>query len=362
MYENMASKRPRKVRTSGYFDCDAVMLATGKSTSGLSLAQHLGHDVVPTFPSLFSFRFQPRSSDGAGGNTIAEDAGACSGGAGGGAAANGPTHHKKNNKQNSNKQNQTRRRTREHKNTITAAAAAADDIAAAAPSLAAAATTPFLHLQGIHLSDVGITFAGKSARGPLHVTHSGIAGPAVLHLSSLAAEDMAACGHWGDLRVDLLPHLEYSAVRGALRTHAAASSAAALLTGKRKTKATYPRAFRGHLTRALWRALVVHTAAAAADAEALLWVDLTEAHEMALARALTGDLVVPLRGVDASAHEAGGVDLAQVDPVTMESLVQPGLFFGGSVLNMDGVSRGFNFQASWSTGHAAGRGMAVRLF
>jgi hypothetical protein len=52
---------------------------------------------------------------------------------------------------------------------------------------------------------------------------------------------------------------------------------------------------------------------------------------------------------------AGGVSLEQVDSSTMESKVVPGLFFAGEVLDIDGVTGGFSFQAAWTTGWIAGK-------
>jgi len=58
---------------------------------------------------------------------------------------------------------------------------------------------------------------------------------------------------------------------------------------------------------------------------------------------------------------AGGVRLDEVDPRTMESRLVPGLFFCGEVLDIDGVSGGYNLQAAFSTGYLAGRAAAKAL-
>ena len=58
---------------------------------------------------------------------------------------------------------------------------------------------------------------------------------------------------------------------------------------------------------------------------------------------------------------AGGVLLDEVDPRTMESRLVPGLFFAGEVLDIDGVSGGYNLQAAFSTGYLAGRAAAKAL-
>ncbi|MBI4433403.1 NAD(P)/FAD-dependent oxidoreductase [Candidatus Uhrbacteria bacterium] len=67
---------------------------------------------------------------------------------------------------------------------------------------------------------------------------------------------------------------------------------------------------------------------------------------------------IPLHVVGRGAGDefvtAGGVDTNEVDPKTMESRICPGLFFAGEILNVDGFTGGFNLQASWATGRAAG--------
>jgi len=57
---------------------------------------------------------------------------------------------------------------------------------------------------------------------------------------------------------------------------------------------------------------------------------------------------------------AGGVDLSQVDPRTLESRLRPGLFFAGEILDVDGRIGGFNFQWAWSSGAAAARAILAR--
>jgi predicted flavoprotein YhiN len=57
----------------------------------------------------------------------------------------------------------------------------------------------------------------------------------------------------------------------------------------------------------------------------------------------------------------GGVRLREVNFKTMESRVCPGLFFSGELLDLDGITGGFNFQAAWTTGWVAGRSLAASL-
>ena len=86
-------------------------------------------------------------------------------------------------------------------------------------------------------------------------------------------------------------------------------------------------------------------------------------HELETAKSWVKRL--PLHAVGRGAGDefvtAGGVELAEVDPRTLESKVCPGLYFAGEILNIDGFTGGFNLQASWATGRAAGESIAQNL-
>ena len=69
-------------------------------------------------------------------------------------------------------------------------------------------------------------------------------------------------------------------------------------------------------------------------------------------------LRLPLQGTlgfEKAEVTAGGVSLDEVDSRTMQSKLQPGLYFAGEVLDLDGWIGGYNFQSAWSTGWLAGR-------
>ena len=68
--------------------------------------------------------------------------------------------------------------------------------------------------------------------------------------------------------------------------------------------------------------------------------------------------VVDTRGYNFAEVTAGGVDLTEIDPATMQSRVCPGLFLVGEILDVDGRIGGFNFQWAWSGAHVAGRALA----
>ncbi len=75
-------------------------------------------------------------------------------------------------------------------------------------------------------------------------------------------------------------------------------------------------------------------------------------------------LVLPVSGVwgyQKAEVTAGGIPLTEVNPATLESLKQPGLYFAGEILDADGRIGGFNFQWAWATGTVAARGIRRQL-
>jgi predicted Rossmann fold flavoprotein len=111
------------------------------------------------------------------------------------------------------------------------------------------------------------------------------------------------------------------------------------------------------LTARLWEHLVL----AAGIGRETRWSALTRVETQALVRQLnrTEFNVV---GKSLNKDEfvtCGGVKLGEVDFKTMQSRICPGLYFAGELLDIDGVTGGFNFQAAWTTGHLAGRSMAA---
>jgi predicted Rossmann fold flavoprotein len=111
-----------------------------------------------------------------------------------------------------------------------------------------------------------------------------------------------------------------------------------------------------NLSQRLWKAL----ATLAEIPEKTIWAELPAKNQNKLVEQL-------LRGPYAVSGKTtfkeefvtcGGLDLAEIDPATLESRKLPGLYFAGEVLDIDGVTGGFNFQAAWTTGYLAGRAMA----
>jgi hypothetical protein len=110
------------------------------------------------------------------------------------------------------------------------------------------------------------------------------------------------------------------------------------------------------LTARLWEALVL----ASGMGRTTRWSALTRAERDQLARTLSG-MELTVHGKSLNKEEfvtCGGVRLREVDFKRMESRLCPGLHFAGELLDIDGITGGFNFQAAWTTGWIAGQAMA----
>ena len=109
----------------------------------------------------------------------------------------------------------------------------------------------------------------------------------------------------------------------------------------------------------LWEQLVI----ASGIARDTRWAALSGASQHKLIQQLLRS-EFPVTGKSLNKDEfvtCGGVRLSEVNFKTMESKICPGLFFAGEVLDIDGITGGFNFQAAWTTGWIAGRAMADEL-
>jgi predicted Rossmann fold flavoprotein len=200
-------------------------------------------------------------------------------------------------------------------------------------------------LQGLSVEHVhaSIPTANLTRLGPLLITHRGFSGPAILKLSAWGARHLFDLGYHFELRLNWLPEVDLSEQFARLRHH----------SGARRVAAHSP--FEA-LPRRLWQRLVQ----AAQIPSELQWASLSSVFERALTQELT-DSSFAVRGKSTHKEEfvtCGGVPTDQVDMRTMESRRQPGLFLAGELLDIDGVTGGFNFQNAWTTGYLAGVAMA----
>ncbi|MFN7678300.1 MAG: NAD(P)/FAD-dependent oxidoreductase, partial [Cyanobacteriota bacterium] len=184
-------------------------------------------------------------------------------------------------------------------------------------------------------------------RGAVLITHWGLSGPATLRLTAFAARQLKAWGYRAEVRVDWTGGLSRPTVEATLEE-------ARLRQARRQIASARPLPA---LSRRLWAALV----AAAGLPNDRRWADLDRQGQRALATVLTDSRyrVVGRGPFGEEFVTAGGVPLAEVRANTMESRACPGLFLVGELLEVDGVTGGFNFQHCWTSGWQAGEALAA---
>jgi hypothetical protein len=204
---------------------------------------------------------------------------------------------------------------------------------------------------GIAVDDVGLELKLNNQRfrhvGRVLITHRGLSGPATLRLSSFAARALHGSRYRGDLRVDWSAGLGRSGVEQRLKQWRQEQARRTLATAKPFD----------HFPRRLWQAFLM---LAGVDGERR-WAELPVKSERRLVEILCAQLL-SIQGRGPFGEEfvtAGGVDLGEVNLATMESRRWSGLYLAGELLDVDGVTGGFNFQACWSGGWLAGKSIAT---
>lgn len=179
--------------------------------------------------------------------------------------------------------------------------------------------------------------------GPMLVTHWGLSGPVILRLSAWGARDLFSSGYKGTLIVDFVPDLHIEDMKSILNRHKHKYA-------KQKALNSWPLGF--SLTKRFWKYIV--------DREGLigdaLWASISNNSIVSIAHLLK-HCAFEITGKGQYKDEfvtAGGVPLSEISLNTMESKICARLFFAGEVLNVDGVTGGFNFQNAWSGGYIAG--------
>jgi hypothetical protein len=179
------------------------------------------------------------------------------------------------------------------------------------------------------------------------VTHTGLSGPAVLKLSAWGAREFAACQYRFKLTVNWSGDRRRAEIRAALES---------ARTGEHRRQRVanwnpIP------LPSRLWERL----ASAAGAPEGQIWADAPKALIEGLAhQAAEAEFAVEGKSLNKEEFvTCGGVRLSEVDFRTLESKRCPGLHFAGEVLDIDGLTGGFNFQAAWTTARLAAEAMAA---
>ncbi|MEY2543007.1 MAG: hypothetical protein QOE81_468 [Verrucomicrobiota bacterium] len=200
-------------------------------------------------------------------------------------------------------------------------------------------------LPGISVGDVELSAEKLRERGPLLVTHNGISGPVVLRLSAWGARVLHEKEYRFLLRVNWIPQMKEDELRSEFR------SRRQMEPTRRVNNSPI-----GAIPARLWEKLVSNASVSPETA----WTSLTRAGMNKLVRQLRAtELEVDGKSLNKEEFvTCGGVRLREINFKTMESRITPNLYFAGELLDIDGITGGFNFQAAWTTGWIAGHAMA----
>lgn len=323
---------------------DALILATGSFPLGHDIARSLGHNVIRPVPSLFTFDTKDLVQEG---------------GAFHGLAGLSVPHARltltvsDEMKQSASDKDQTNMNSNDDE---------------------ALATTKTKKKRKKKASVI-------TQEGPLLITHHGISGPATLRLSAFAAREFNAVNYNCEVRLHFCPMFE----EGQRQLGSTGGSEDILMESlwemtrlipKRRVSTGCPlfmkdnaeeNAFSGIETtqqpntapiipKRLWAALV----SSSSIPSELVWGEASKAMIRSLAINLTS-FTVRTTGFSSFKEEfvtAGGVSLKEVQLTNMESKIIPGLFMAGEVLDVDGVTGGFNFMNCWASGFVSGSSAA----
>jgi predicted Rossmann fold flavoprotein len=223
------------------------------------------------------------------------------------------------------------------------------DIVAPVPSLFTfnVAEKNITTLMGVAVDQASIQWKGNKhiEQGPLLITHWGISGPAAIKLSAWCAREMATENYEGAIQINWVPLYNAQSLKMEwlnFRTD----------LGKREMGNKNPFG----LPQRLWQYLLQE----AKIVPNTKWADVKSAEQNILIQLLT-TYTLPIKGKTTFKEEfvtCGGVDIAGIDPATMQSKSCPGLHFAGEMMDVDGITGGFNFQHAWTSGWLAANHMA----
>ena len=200
----------------------------------------------------------------------------------------------------------------------------------------------------VKAATVKLAGAGKKATltqtGALLITHWGVSGPAVLKLSAWGARFLAESHYKTTLIIDWLPEYRPDKLRELI-----------LAVKSQLPQKTIQNSCPVPIPHRLWESLTSHVGIQASDR----WAGLANKTLDRLIQELNcGEYQIAGKGAFKEEFvTCGGVDLKSVNFQTMESKICPGLYFAGEILDIDGVTGGFNFQSAWTTGYLAGLAM-----
>lgn len=204
---------------------------------------------------------------------------------------------------------------------------------------------PISELMGVSVEMATVKIEGTAIKteGPLLITHWGMSGPAVLKASAWGARELAEKKYHFTALINWLGDRKEDELYEELIQSRTEYNAQLIINGNPF-----------HLVKRLWQFLVKKSGLD----DMMRWADLSNKQLRKLAQILVNDRF-EVKGKTTFKEEfvtCGGIKLSEIDFKTMESRKQKGLFFVGEVLDIDGVTGGFNFQSAWTTGWIAACG------
>jgi predicted Rossmann fold flavoprotein len=202
-------------------------------------------------------------------------------------------------------------------------------------------------LMGVAVEKAAVKVAGSklSQEGPLLITHWGMSGPAILRLSAWGARQLADMNYHFTLLVNWLPDYREIDLRSDWQSYR--DEYATQKTGNRNPFG---------LPNRLWQYLLKTS-----DINPeIRWAEIPSREQNKLIKNLTAQ-EFPVKGKTTFKEEfvtCGGIKLSEIDPNTMQSKIRTGIFFAGEVMDIDGITGGFNFQNAWTSGWISAKSIA----
>lgn len=205
-------------------------------------------------------------------------------------------------------------------------------------------------LMGVSVPDAQVKITGSNllAKGPLLITHWGMSGPAILRLSAWGARQLATGNYQFTILVNWLPEYNENTLREHLQE---------LRFELASQKIVNRNPF--NLPQRLWQYLVEQSGIQ----EEKRWADVSAKEQNKLITNCCAQ-EFKVQGKTTFKEEfvtAGGIQLAEVDANTMQSKIVPHLYFAGEILDIDGITGGFNFQNAWTSGFIAAKAIAADI-
>ena len=202
-------------------------------------------------------------------------------------------------------------------------------------------------LMGVSVPNVQVKVIGSKLieTGPLLITHWGMSGPAILKLSAWGAREFSVSGYKFSIVVNWIPAFNENSLREFIQQYRFNAAAQKILNRNPF-----------QLPQRLWEFLVEQSGIVSD----IRWADLPAKEQNKLIKNLCAQEFT-VNGKTTFKEEfvtAGGIKLSEVDPNTMMSRIFPNLFFAGEILDVDGVTGGFNFQHAWTSGFIAAKNIA----